>query len=310
MSLRSRFVLALLISVMITSMSMGLFSFYHARNALYERVIKSELPIHLTQVKNKIDSDINLITANAKTLANNPFILDWINRDSPKLGEDKLIALLGNIKQQFGLEIASWGDRKTHKYWDQNGFSRQLSQGKDDDWFFDFIQSDQESNINIDPKIVGKGFVLYVNYQNKNGRGLTDFGITLDNIINYIENIKIGETGFVYLVDKKGTIMVHKNTALLDKQTLASVYGEQASHKLLDEKQFKVINKNDRVIASQYIPSLGWYLVAEVPNDSVYGVDSSMSNMGKDVIILAIILTLLSGLAASLIVSQFEAEKV
>ncbi len=290
-------------------MSMGLLSFNHARNALYERVIKSELPTHLTQVKNKIDSDINLITASAKSLANNPFILDWIDQGSPKRDEDKVVALLENIKQQFGLEVASWGDRKTYKYWDQNGFLKQLTPSKEDDWFFDFIQSDQNSNINIDPKIVGEGFVLFVNYQNLNGRGLTDFSITLDHIINYIKNIKIGKTGFVYLVDKKGIIKVHENATLLEKQTLSSVYDEQTSHTLLNEKRLNLINKSDRVIVSQYIPSIGWYLVAEVPNNSIYGADSSMNNMGKDIIILTIILTLLSGFAGSLVVSQFENEQ-
>lgn len=61
-------VMFILSVVIITSMCMGLFSYYHARNMLYERVIESELPAHLFQIKSKVESDIKLITENAKTL--------------------------------------------------------------------------------------------------------------------------------------------------------------------------------------------------------------------------------------------------
>lgn len=204
----------------------------------------------------------------------------------------------------------SWGDRKTHQYWDQNGFLKHMTPIKQNNWFFEFIQSDNDTNVSIEPNLEGSGYVLLANYQSLNGRGLAEIGLKLDKIINYLENIKISNTGFVYLVDKKGTIKTNKNKRLLEKQMLSNLYDEKTSHALLNKKQPNLISKNNKIIASQYLPTMGWYLVVEISNDSIYGSDSSMNKMGKDILTLAIILTLLGGLTAYLIACAYDKNQI
>jgi len=304
MTLKLRLILAFVIAVIITTLTMGFLSFYQARNVLLERVMSSELPAQIAHIKSEIDSEIKLLTAAAETLANNQFVLDWAERDFPADEEHNLVTSLEDLKQQFSLEVASWADKKTDKYWDQNGFLRKLEPGKDD-WFFNFTQSGNEANMNIDRSESGNAVILFVNYQNLNGRGLAGFGMRLDQMVDYLENLKIGKTGFVYLVDANGKVKVHKNASLLETKSLVDLYNSETSQKLLNNKQLNILTSNNSVIASHYLPSMGWYLVAEIPNDSIYG---PVTNMGKILFLLGIILSVISALAASLIAAKLVSQ--
>lgn len=304
MTLKLRLILAFVIAVIITTLTMGFLSFYQARNVLLERVMASELPAQIAQIKSEIDSEIELLTATAETLASNQFIIDWAERGFPANEEHNLVTLLNDIKQQFSLEVASWADKKTGKYWDQNGFLRKLEPGKDD-WFFNFTKSGNEANMNVDRSENGDAVILFANYQNLNGRGLAGFGMKLDHMVDYLENFKIGETGFVYLVDASGKVKVHKNASLLETKTLVDLYNIETSQKLLNKKQLNILTNSDSVIASHYLPSMGWYLVAETPNDSIYG---PVTDMGKILLVLGIILSVISALVASLIAAKLVSQ--
>jgi len=304
MTLKLRLILAFVIAVIITTLTMGFLSFYQARSVLLERVMNSELPAQIAQIKSEIDSEIKLLTTAAETLANNQFILDWAERGFPADEEHNLVTSLEDLKQQFSLEVASWADKETGKYWDQNGFLRKLVPGKDD-WFFNFTQSGNEANMNIDRSESGDTVILFANYQNLKGRGLAGFGMRLDHMVDYLENFKIGDTGFVYLVDGNGKVKVHKNASILETKTLVSLYNIETSQKLLNKKQLNIITNSDSVIASHYLPSMGWYLIAEIPNDSIYG---PVTHMGKILLILGVILSVISALVASLIAARLVSQ--
>ena len=281
-------------------MTMGLLSFYQARNVLLERVMDSELPAQIAQIKSEIDGEIELLTATAETLANNQFILDWVDRGFPADEEHNIITLLNNIKQQFNLEVASWADRETGKYWDQNGFLRKMQPDKDP-WFFNFTESGLDANMNVDRSENGDSVILFANYQNLNGRGLAGFGMKLDHMTDYLENFKIGESGFVYLVDDTGKVKVHRDNQLLEVANLTSLYDSKVSQSLLKEQQLNILDNGHSVIASHYLPSMGWYLIAEIPNDSIFG---PVTSMGQILLILGIILSIISALVASLIAAK------
>ena len=300
MTLKLRLILAFAITVVITTLIMGVMSFYQAKDVLLKRLMSSELPSQIAQIKSEIDSEIELLTATAETLANNPFILNWAENGFPSQGEANLVAQLNTIKKQFNLEVASWADRETGKYWDQNGFLRKMTPEKDA-WFFHFTQSGLDANMNIDRSLDGKDVILFANYQNLNGRGLAGFGMKLDHMVNYLENFKIGDAGFVYLVDKKGKIKVHKDSSLLETSTLVDLYNKDTSQSLLQDSKLNILSTHHSVVASHYLPSMGWYLIAEIPNHSIYG---PVTDMGKILLILGIVLSIISALIASFIAAK------
>lgn len=300
MSLKLRLIYAFVIVVLVTTISMGLLSFYQARSVMLERTTTTELPAQLTQVKNEIENQIETLAINAEILANNPIILDWAKNGYSASGEAQLIELLNNIKDRLGLDAASWADRETAKYWNQDGFLRVMQPGRDT-WFYDFVASPNNKNVSVYRSKTSDEVRLFVNFQNPNGRGLAGFGMDLDRMTNYLNNFSFNGSGFVYLIDQNGTLKIHRNEKLLEKTKVIDLYGKKVSDTLLKQNGLNIVMADNSVLASQYIPSMGWILVAEIPNEAIFG---GVSSMGHSLLIMGILLSIITIVAAFLIGSK------
>jgi len=299
-SLKLRLIYAFVIVVLVTTISMGLLSFYQARSVMLERTTTTELPAQLTQVKNEVENQIETLAVNAEILANNPIILDWARNGYPESGEKNLVELLNNIKDRLGLDAASWADRETAKYWNQDGFLRVMEPGRDT-WFYDFVASSDTKNVSVYRSKTSGEVRLFVNYQNTSGRGLAGFGMDLDKMTNYLNNFSFNGSGFVYLIDQDGTLKIHRNKKLLEKTKVVDLYGKKVSDTLLKRDGLNIVMAENSVLASQYIPSMGWILVAEIPNEAIFG---GVSSMGHSLLIMGILLSIITIIAAFLIGSR------
>ncbi|WP_191601478.1 methyl-accepting chemotaxis protein [Marinomonas algicola] len=297
MSVKVRLIYAFVIAVLTTTIAMGLLSFFQARSVMLERTTKTELPAQIAQIKNEVENQIETLSTNAEILANNPMILDWAQKGFSKDGETSLVSLLGNIRERLDLDVASWADRKSGKYWNQDGFLRVMTK-ETDSWFFDFTTSSKNKNVSVYRSKSTGEVSLFVNYQNLNGQGLAGFGMKLTQMTNYLNSFNIGDGGFVYLVSQDGVIKVHRNSKLLEKSSVTDLYGTEVGQALLGQKGVNIQMTGDAVLASQFIPAMGWILVAEIPNDVVFG---SVSSMGNTLLILGVILSIVAAVAASFI---------
>jgi methyl-accepting chemotaxis protein len=299
-SLKLRLIYAFVIVVLIATISMGILSFYQARAVMLKRTTETELPAQLTQIKNSVENQIESLSINAELLANNPMILEWAKNGHSKSGEAAVVALLNNTKERLGLDTASWADRSSAQYWNQDGFLRTLSTDKDG-WFFDFTRSGKEKNVSV-YRNAGTGEIkLFVNYQNPNGIGLAGFGMNLNKMTDYLNNFTFNGGGFVYLVSTDGTLKVHRNESLLEKTKVTDLYGNKIGRALLKQDGLNIVMAKDSVLASQYIPAMGWILVAEIPNSVVFG---GVVSMGNSLLLMGILLSIVSVIVAFLIGSR------
>ncbi|ETI62294.1 methyl-accepting chemotaxis protein [Marinomonas profundimaris] len=297
MSLKLRLIYTFVIVVLITTISMGLLSFYQARSVMLDRTTNTELPAQITQIKNEVENQIETLAINAEMLANNPMILEWAKNGYSESGEKNIVGLLSNIKEQLGLDTASWADRKTAKYWNQDGFLRTLTP-EGDGWFFQFTDSSNSKNVSVYRSKSSGEVKLFVNYQNTNGRGLAGFGMNLDKMTNYLNNFTFNGGGFVYLVSQDGILKVHRNDKLLEKTTVTDLYGESVGQTLLKQDGLNIVMSENSVLASQYIPAMGWILVAEIPNEAVFG---GVSSMGRSLLLMGVLLSIITVIVAFLI---------
>lgn len=276
---------------------MGLLSFYQARSVMLDRTTDTELPAQVTRIKNEVENQIEALAINAEMLANNPMILEWAQNGYSESGEKNVVGLLNNIKEQLGLDTASWADRRTAKYWNQDGFLRTLSPEKDS-WFFKFTESSNNRNVSVYRSQSSGEVKLFVNYQNTNGRGLAGFGMNLEKMTNYLNDFTFNGGGFVYLVSQEGVLKVHRNEKLLEKTTVSDLYGAEAAKILLKQGGLNIVMSKDSVLASEYIPAMGWILVAEIPNEAVFG---GVSSMGRSLLLMGVLLSIITVIAAFLI---------
>ena len=206
MALKTQLILALVASVVIATLSMGLISYSQTKSALLEQMTQSELPAQVAHISSEINGQITGVTRLAESLASNTFILSWADAGFPAEGEQDVVKYLAQLKVEQKLHTTSWVDANTGKYWNQDGFLR-VMQPERDKWFFKFKDSDKEKSVSVYRSKTRNEVTLFVNYKKPGTRGIAGLGMPLQELMLFLENFRIGETGFVYLVDKKGTFI-------------------------------------------------------------------------------------------------------
>tara|TARA_R110001583_G_scaffold67490_9_gene192977 strand:- start:67 stop:2025 length:1959 start_codon:yes stop_codon:yes gene_type:complete len=278
-SIQHRLMIAMLVAVIISTSVVGIVGHSKAKELLVSRLQQSDLPNLLQGIRNAVDGDILKMKVLTKAIATNAFILDWIeNSENTSEKEPILIQTLSKIASDNGLSNASFADKETDKYWNQKGFLRVLEKDRDS-WFFAFKNSGKSESASV--YLESNGDVnLFVNYQDLNDRGIAGVSKSFNDIISFLNSFQIEETGFVYLVDNKGAIKIHKDNSKNGKQTLADIYPDINTLSLLKEQDFKFQETEDLIIASSYIPNLNWYVIAEVPKAELYaGLNESRNYM-------------------------------
>ena len=289
-SIKQKIILALMFAVLAAAVLVGSISQWIARDLVKDNMEQLQLPALLKQIGNQVDREASVMLTVAHGVASDPNILAWSDAGANADGERKLINYLNDLVRFNDLTVASFVDRQTHKYWNQDGFLRTLKNDEFDGWFFAYKDSGEPISLSLynEP---GQGYRLFANYQQVSGRGMSGVAKSVDELLSIINDVKIAETGFVYLVDGSGTIIAHPDTSLLGSAHLSSISGSNAANRLLVEREFAMAsNENDdgsMLYASTYVDKAGWYVVAQVPEHELY---ASLNEGSQQIIIWALII--------------------
>jgi methyl-accepting chemotaxis protein len=298
LSIRHKLLLSLSGAVLVASLLISLISQSMTQTVLTDRMLNDGLPKSLEQIKGNIETEINHLSGIAEQLATSPQFHDFLNTDRDPAREKLLVAELENIKQRHGLQAASFCNRELGDYWNEAGFLRRLNP-QEDSWFFAFKDSGKASQVSVfnSPEV---GYQIFVNHQQLDGRGLSGIAKPLTEMVNMISQYKIEQTGFVYLVNPQGQIQLHPSEKI--GTALTDVLPEIELNTLLKPQGIQVlsarINGQELVLASVYVPSLDWYLVAQVPEQEVFSV---LDQIKQTSWLTAALVTLLFGFISLLI---------
>lgn len=296
-SIKKKLIIAMMIAVLAATLLVGFISQNLARNVVETRLTTSELPAKLMQIRNKVDKEISTLQQAAQQLATNRFMLDLFEAPPSSAQEAELVQVLNDIKNQYHLIDASFADRQSGNYWNQNGFLRQLNQ-EQDSWFFDFTKSNRDQSLSIFRESTGE-VKLFINYQQLSGRGMSGLSKSLDEMVAFIRQFKLEQTGFVYLIDAKGMVRLHADNALMGKADLSRLYGDQVAGDLLNKAGFSLaettVADRDTLVASSYIPSMDWYVVAELPKEEAF---ASLDQANSQIMLWTLVIAALFALLA------------
>jgi len=256
----------MIFAVLAATVLVGLVSQNLAKNVIEDRLKSSELPAKLQQIRNHVDKEIGSIQQAAVQVASNRFLLEFLEQEDTAT-EATVVQILNDVKAQYGLLDASFSNRDSGRYWNQNGFLRELNR-EQDSWFFNFTQSSQAQSVSIFTEANGDT-KLFVNYQQLNGIGMSSLSKSLDDMVKFIDQFKLEQTGFVFLTDSSGTVRLHNDNSLIGNKDLSALYGSAANSALLNKQTFSLqeveVNGEDVLVASSYIASMDWYVIAELP---------------------------------------------
>jgi methyl-accepting chemotaxis protein len=273
-SIRQKIILALALFIVVTAILIGSISVITAKNNISERVLEKELPTLVTSIANEINAGIEKMQTIATMVASDPFILNWSKNGFDSKDEPLLIEKLKHVVKTNKLSGASFADKKTAKYWNQDGFLRVLKDDNADGWFFAYKKSNQPYSVSVYDDPNSSAVDLYVNYQQTDGRGLAGTSRSFEDVVNMLKSFKIEDSGFVYLVDGSGKVQLNSNNAISSNANISEVYGYSFNEVLKAQKPFSVVSVErdgkEILLATGYIPSMQWYVVAEVPTNEVF----------------------------------------
>jgi len=272
LTIKQKLIFAMVLAVLASTALVGFISQNQARTVVENRLLNSELPATLMQIRNAIDKEVSQLQSAAEQIATNRFILELYNSDQSNAQEQNLIQLLNDTKNQYQLFDASVANRSTGDYWNQDGFLRRLNH-QQDGWFYDFTSGNQARMLNVFREENGD-VKLFINYQQLNGKGMAGLSKSLDDMVSLINRFQLEQTGFVYLADAQGQVRLHKDTSKMGKTSLDQLYGANVSRKILNQHDINIteteINGTATLVATSYIPSMGWYVVAELPKHEAF----------------------------------------
>ncbi|MGL6308428.1 methyl-accepting chemotaxis protein [Aeromonas veronii] len=299
LTLKQKILATVTLAVVVSCLLVGYFSQRSAQQLIENRMFEQELPNLTQRISKEIEQDLHGIAQAARQLATDRFILDWVDRGMPKEQEQILISQLKDVANQYGLVTASFADRQTAAYYNQDGFLRNLTPTQDA-WFYDYTKSQKEMTLSIFRESNGE-VKLFVNFQQLNGRGLAGFAKSLDTMVTMVSNFRLEESGIVFMVDGSGKVKLHPEANRIERDTLGGIAsGDTGS--LLAKRPFAVINAEvngePMVLASSYIPLLDWYLVAQAPEAEIY---AELDQTRNEILMISLVIALAMGLMGMLL---------
>ena len=245
LSIQKKLLLAMTLCLLLFLAISSTLSIIMTGQGIRERVVEQELPAMVGEIRNDIMRQIGSPLAISQGIANNSFLLDWEAAGLPDADAPKWQAYAAKIKEKMNVASVSWVSGDTGKYFDITGYNRTLDKASpNDQWFYGFLAGGKPYELNIDKEPGAAAYMMFINvrFDAGNGKvGSAGLGLLVDKLAETIRGYHIGKSGFVYLVRANGTLLIHRDPALVDgKHFLKDLPGfdETLSAKLLGGKEF------------------------------------------------------------------------
>jgi len=130
--------------------------------------------------------------------------------------------------------------------------------------------------------------------------GVLIVNVKLQGIIDRINRIKIGQTGYAYLVNEDGRILLHPDRGMVERSedvsSLAPVKAVMDKQTGLVEYEYK---NQKRLAAFSYIPRTGWGLIVQQPMEEALADVNDVKWTTLMIALLAVALASLIGIAVT-----------
>ncbi|WP_042143916.1 MULTISPECIES: cache domain-containing protein [unclassified Pseudoalteromonas] len=164
------------------------------------------------------------------------------------------------MKSENDAFVVFWVSDVSKNYFNNNGILKQIST-ENDAWFYDFLNSDKPYEIVFDYEESTAKLTAFVNYKVKaQGKKLAvaGLGYSVDQISADILSNKVGESGYVFVTDKQGKVIIHSQLSSLKTKQLKQFDGfENISGKLLQNDDGYIFDKVEKDGIDYYVASVG-----------------------------------------------------
>ena len=241
---------------------------------VFEANIEQDLlPNQLAKIEARIRSQLSTPLELSKSITQNKYLIDWAVAGEPENGQQQAIDFFKYMQQKNSAVTVFWVSNVSNNYLNQSGVLKTINQ-QTDAWFYKFMQQEKPFEIAFDfAADTGKltAFINYkVQYQGKN-LAIAGLGYGVDDISSDILANKVGETGYVFVTDYQGNVIIHPELNNLSKTKLQQFDGfNDTANKLLTNNASYIFDTvsykgDDYYVASVGLPELNWKVIAMLP---------------------------------------------
>ncbi len=307
LNIRQKVVITTVIAVLLSIIIVSAFALSSSRSIIIEAVNERELPAVLGEVSSNIDSQLLLPITVSHTMASSVYLQEFINNGELESQHDKLIDYLKAIQREFNSITAFVVSANTGYYFTQDGLTKTISQENEkDQWFYRFISSGKDYELSFDIDESTNVPTLFINYLLKvdgKASAAVGIGLSLDNMVKTISQYRLGEQGKAFLVDGKGHIKLHPDTAMIGK-SLTSI-GIESAGALLAQNNFAAtefeLDGVTMLAASQYLADIGWYVMVKVPKAEILG---ALEQATWSLLLIGSVIAVISAVVSTLLISK------
>ncbi len=282
LSIQKKLLLSMAVCLLLFLAISSTLSITMTSSSIRARVINQELPAVVGEIRNDILRQISVPLATSLAMANNTYLHDWEGAGAPDEALPQWQQYAARVRSANKAASVFWVSEANGKYYTEEGLKRSVAKdAAGDQWFYSFLASGKPYTVDLDRDAGSSAYMLFINarFQTAQGQlGVAGLGLSVDAMADKIRAYKVGASGFVYLVRANGTVLVHRDAALVDgKHFLKDMpgLGQDLSSKLLGGTAFAhgsyAAADGTRLVASAFMPELNMYVIAEVPEVEVLG---------------------------------------
>lgn len=307
--------------LVVSLMGLSFYNYKTAESFIVKRVMNKDLPELSDNIKNniklKIIPSISLVTS----MGNNYFLKQWLEDGENDIKQIK--NFFKNIQDKYDVVVASMSSNQTYNQYTQVGVFTTLHKSDPfNAWYYSFIDSGKDMSLNITvDELRNFRLLAFINHIIRNDKGeplgLATIGLDMSSISEYILKY-ITPHRNVYLINKKGYIIAHKDRSLIyvlenehknKSRNIKYISGiNTLAEKILSSNdkvlgEFTDKNNDKKIVISNFIPSINSYLIIEQDENNLF---SQISSMFKQNFIVSTTTTLITLLFLILILSKMS----
>ncbi len=248
-----------------------------ANRQVEQYLVNGELPARVEAVRNDLERVLSEPLTTARGIAGNSLVSDWLAGGEDPAQQAAMIRYLKQEQSNNQALTTFLVAVESGHYYTGDGLDRTLSRAPENAWFYDFVDSGKPRSLDVDIDKTTAVPTLFINQRIEVGGrtlGVGGLGLSLSAMSDLVRGFHLGAAGKVYLVDGTGKVKVHPDAQISDKRSLGELVGDGVARDLASQtgKALRFERDGEAFLAmSLPLQSLDWQLVAELPEQQVYG---------------------------------------
>jgi signal transduction histidine kinase/CheY-like chemotaxis protein len=259
--------------LLIAFLGISLINYHIYRKATIKELVTSSLPLTRDIIYSEINKNFSKPVHISSLMANDAFLKDWVEGGEKDV--DRITRYLKMISVEYGYFSTFFVSARTMNYYHVDGVLKRISkEDAHDVWFFNFIKSGLEYDLDVDTNEAAKNVLtVFINFRvvDPKGRllGVTGVGLKMDMVTEILSDVEKKYGHRVFLVGPQGLVQAHPRIELVEQLNIRDLPGmgplvEDILVRHALPRDFDYQGEAGRVLlTTRFIPELDWFLVVE-----------------------------------------------